>query len=339
MVGSVPLRSAEAVFDAIGTHLGDCVSRVPDGEQIGWVASIYAAFARNPNLEEIGKFPITSDPDGPVVSAYRLKTGKRASDLELGPYGIAENAISSYAAFRQLKGMGKLAPRTRLQVTFPGPLTSVTPINLPAAQLLQISGNALLDELHRILAVLPHEEIAIQFDLAAELYCEEYRRRPDNTINALIRNRDYEFRGTLGCVSRIANSVPAQVELGFHLCSLWHMHNSYGQDNDAHVAWANGLAGEIERCIDYIHVPVLPHHRESDFARLRELQLNPRTMLYLGLIHPDGLDACRARLAAATRVLGDFGVGFYCGLNGHYQGVSAQALGQVLDLHRDVARS
>src|SRR6476661_2382231 len=112
LVGSVPLRPAAKVFETVATHLGDLAPRIPDGEQIGWVFGALRSFAQNPALEVHRKVPL--DANGALLlDTYRLKPGLTAKDLKLGPYGYAENAISSYQQFRKLKDEGKIPKSTR----------------------------------------------------------------------------------------------------------------------------------------------------------------------------------------------------------------------------------
>lgn len=49
------------------------------------------------------------------------------------------------------------------------------PLNVGASA----AGNATGDEIMLIVDGVPHEELAFQFDLAAELESEDIRRRPD----------------------------------------------------------------------------------------------------------------------------------------------------------------
>ena len=46
LVGSVPLPSASAVFETVSKHLGSLVSRIPDGEQIGWSSAVMRTVAQ-----------------------------------------------------------------------------------------------------------------------------------------------------------------------------------------------------------------------------------------------------------------------------------------------------
>ena len=64
------------------------------------------------------------------------------------------------------------------------------------------------------------------------------------------------------------------------------------------------------------------------------LKLKPGTELYLGLVHfTDGVEGARRRLAAAKRVVTDFGVATECGLGRR----TPAPIPPLLALHREVA--
>ena len=58
LVGSVPLRPAAKVFETVAQHLGTLATRIPDGEQIGWIFGALRSFARNPALEQHTRVPL-----------------------------------------------------------------------------------------------------------------------------------------------------------------------------------------------------------------------------------------------------------------------------------------
>ena len=80
----------------------------------------------------------------------------------------------------------------------------------------------------------------------------------------------------------------------------------------------------------------VPRDRYDDayFAALRDLKLDPKTELYLGLIHyTDGIGGAKARLAAARKVVCDFGVATECGFGRR----DPKTVDALLALHRAVA--
>ena len=153
----------------------------------------------------------------------------------------------------------------------------------------------------------------------------------------------------------LADRVPREVELGLHICSIWHHDTGAGQDNRVLVDAANAITSRMTRPMSYIHIPVIPEHVQADYDVLRDLKLGAGTKLYLGLINlADGLEGARRRIGMASKVVSDFGIGMFCGLGrapgaAGPSGTLAHAVvpalrratpdttGQVLDLHRAVA--
>ena len=111
----------------------------------------------------------------------------------------------------------------------------------------------------------------------------------------------------------LAQRVPGQAELGLHICSIWHHDTGAGQDNQVLVDAANAILSRVERPVNYLHIPVIPEHVQSDYEVLRSLKLGSGTRLYLGLINlADGLDGARRRIAMAEKVVPEFGVAMFC---------------------------
>jgi hypothetical protein len=185
---------------------------------------------------------------------------------------------------------------------------------------------------------------------------EEYLRRP----NAFDQPVHTAFHWTLEqmaeSVAWLANHVPPGVELGFHICSIWHHDPGAGQDNNALVDIGNAIFQKIRRRIDYVHIPLIPGHGAAAMAPLQRLALKPETKLYLGLINlGDGKEGARKRIAVAEKYVSGFGVAWYCGLGrppsdlargplAHsrppipaLQRATPDTIGAVLDLHREVA--
>ena len=315
LVGSVPLRPAARVFEVVSEHLGGLVRRIPDGEQQGWLFPVWRHLENNHALELAGRVPL--NPHTHVqIGLYRLKPGRTATDLVLGPYGIAENALASYAQFRTLRTAGKIPPDVRFQVTLPGPGTTVFPVQIPAEDLLPRAREALWRELEPILAGIPHEELTIQLDVAMEAEHEEYLRRKLPMQLPIQEAFQWTQAQMADSVAWLANRIPSDVELGFHICSIWHHYPEFGQDNAVLVDTANAVTGRITRPVGYVHIPVVPEHdKPEDIAPLSDLKLPPTTDVYLGLLNlADGLEGARRRIALAESVRPDFGIAFFCGL-------------------------
>jgi hypothetical protein len=65
------------------------------------------------------------------------------------------------------------------------------------------------------------------------------------------------------------------------------------------------------------------------------LQLSPATRLYLGVVHADGAEATKKRIAAAGKHVTDFGIATECGMARQRTPELVQTL---LDVHAACAR-
>lgn len=81
---------------------------------------------------------------------------------------------------------------------------------------------------------------------------------------------------------------------------------------------------------------LVPRNRTDDayFALLRRLRLHPETELYLGLVHfTDGVAGTRRRIAAAQKVVADFGVATECDMGRR----NSETIPELLHIHSEVA--
>jgi hypothetical protein len=354
LVGSLPLRPASAVFERVARCLGSLAARIPDGEQIGWVLAARKALEASPALEVSERLKHNGR-ESLDVPFYRLKPGKTAKDLQLGPYGYAANAITSYAQFKKLRDAGVVSAGTRLQVTMPGPGTSVFYVQLPPDELLPLARQALLHEIEQIVKAIPPTEIAIQLDVAMEAEHEEWLRRPDAFDTPVHKGFHWTQDQMADSVAWLADRIPTEVELGFHICSIWHHYQDAGQDNSVLVDTANAIARRTSRPIAYFHIPVIPEHEQKDYEMLRNLQLDARTRLYIGLLNAgDGIEGAKKRIDMARKAVSDFGIAWYCGLGRAIETpgfqaalrphviptlrrASADTLESILELHKQAA--
>lgn len=345
LTGSIPRQPAAEAFRAAQSCLGEHVRRLPDGEQSGWLFGVAAAYAQNPALEEGTPVPFT-DADTWFSSGempqYHLREGKRGEDLTLTLTAMVESTRDSYRQFRELKEQGVIAAQTRFQATVLGPVTNACPLDVPATFALPALEAMVVDQVEAVVTDIPAEELTVQFDLATEVELDEDRRAPDAFVAWFLDKIEENWSGVsiseiVASVARVADTVPEPVELGFHLCSMWHIDPRGGQDLQVHVDWANWLTERTNRRIDYIHMPIIPEHGPEDFAKLSGLKLAPETKLFLGVIHTtDGIDGARRRIEAARQVVPDFGVAHFCGLAPVF-GIDPDKLDGVLELHRAAA--
>ena len=187
---------------------------------------------------------------------------------------------------------------------------------------------AMRRELEEILAAVPHDRLALQWDTAVEFGMLEGTQPTfvDDPLAAVLERLD-----------RYGSWVPDDVELGYHLCYGDYQHRHFTQPNDAGklVAVANGVSARVQRPIQWIHLPV-PRDRDDDayFAPLADRRLHPETELYLGLVHyTDGVEGTNRRIETAQRVVPEFGVATECGFGRR----DPETVPRLLEIHATVA--
>ena len=190
LVSSVPLADARDVFATVSAALGSRLKRIPDGEtgeRSDWITWLEPAFTDNPALEKSDEvFRIHAT--GTARNRYRLKPGKSVRDVTFGNLFYADIARQSYRDFAALKRAGKIAPHVRFQIDLV-PAHSVIWLFLQDdlhQPLDPVYNEALKREIDKIAAVLPHDQIAIQFDVASAVFARLQRNEP----NAYGKNRD-----------------------------------------------------------------------------------------------------------------------------------------------------
>ncbi|WIM14094.1 hypothetical protein [Enhydrobacter sp.] len=316
LIGSVPLADSEQVFRRLATELGPHLSRMPDGEtgeRSRWVYFQHQMLLDHPAMEVDPTVPPYKfvQWDGKVlreIAQLRFKPGIDPDKVAFET-GYDKAALASWEVFRRLRDAGVIASRVRFQVSLPTPMASGYLYVSPAARgaYFGVYERALKAALANVVAAIPGRDLAIQWDVCQEvLVFEDYfENRP-----AGYKDQIFDMLGRLG------DAVPADIEMGYHLC--------YGSPRDEHlvqprdaavlVEMMNGIAAATRRKIDFFHVPV-PKGRtdEAYYAPLATWRPAAGTRLYLGLLHHDDDAGDRARIAMARRFIDDFGLSAECG--------------------------
>ncbi|QBD83020.1 hypothetical protein EPA93_46480 [Ktedonosporobacter rubrisoli] len=327
LVGSVPLASAQEVFSTVSSLLGSWLRRIPDGEtgaRSNWIRWQYPFLARTEMLEDV-----SSSSQG-YAPGPRLALRSSAETLLFKELGYAEAAIESYMLFAQLKKAGHIPAHCRFQVCLPTPIAPITTfIQLSDQAAVEPAYEAaMIAELKRITTAIPLHELAIQWDTAIEFALLE------GVMPTFFTNVEDEI---LQRLIRLGEEVPAQVELGYHLCygDSGHQHFKQPADTAKLVDVANALASRLQRPLHWLHMPV-PRNRADDayFAPLRQLHLKPETEFYLGLMHyTDGVAGAKERIAAAQKAMADFGVATECGMGRRLP----ETIAALLRMHSEVS--
>ena len=348
LVGSINLPDAETTFRTVSERLGAHAARLPDGEvgeRFHWILFQGTKFEQTSGLHRVGAEPF-------LVAGFDLRPvdideGVDPDGIEFGPLGYADAALSSYAAFSALRERGEILPGTRFQVSLPTPLAPLTTFAVPSAQpaLYPAYEAALAREIEQITAAIPADDLAIQFDLATEFAFIEQVSLGGGPLTPWFAEAGADADSIIaGCVvaaSRVANLVPAGVQLGFHLCygDVAEKHFVEPSDTANLVAVANGLTTGVTRRIDWVHLPVPIERDDSDyFVPLAALNLRAETGLFLGVVHhEDGVAGAHRRLEAAepaltTAGIRQVGIATECGFG---RGPQERTV-PLLDLHAEI---
>ena len=338
IVGSVPLADAAEVFDTIGAALGNRVPRIPDGEtgeRLNWVSWLAPIFDDNPAFEPTGRDHLVHTTATPLPR-YRLKSGVRASEVRFGELGYAAHAARSYEAFSKAKAAGRIPPGCRFQVDL-APAHTIMTIFIDEADqaaLEPIYDAALRREIARVGAVVPNDELAVQFDVASAVFFRLETGAPTRYGRTKADMQDTFTREMIA----LGECVPQAVHLLFHLC--------YGDNNHRHsiqpssmadmVELANRITAGIARSIQLFHMPV-PRDRDDDayFKPLSDFRPRPETRLSLGLVHhTDGVEGTRKRLATAERYAENFLIATECGFGRR----PPETIAELLRIHAEIAQ-
>jgi hypothetical protein len=271
-----------------------------------------AMLMRHPAIEidpTQAKLPVKQS-DGTVLRHIELVRLKPSADPETVTFdtGYVRPALESYAAFVRLRKEGVIPRHVRFQVTLATPMATgfmyVSPVGRD--RYLRAYERSLLFDLEGIVAGIPRRDLSIQFDVCQEvLMFENYFpvAEPDHKAKVFAQ------------LGRLADAVPGDVDLGFHLC--------YGSPGDQPLVRLrdagvlteimNGIAAGVPRRVDFIHVPVPKEAGTAFFEPLRDWEGSSDTRLYLGLLQEGDVLGNRARITAARSVVPDFGVAAECG--------------------------
>jgi hypothetical protein len=355
LVGSVTIPEDEldaaGVMRLCGDKLGEHASMLPDGEVgdryywINWIAR--HTYYGHPDMITLSHHTFEDwkpDPKLGLKDHWRFSLRDGITELRFDKLGYAEEAKKSYEAFTRLREAGVIAPRTRFQVTLPSSESATRPF-IDTAQNFEILHAAYADaagrEVEDICAWIPHDDLAIQWDICLETASVE--GFPLTFAEEELTRLDQDPLTRVGkIIGELSSHIPDDVWLGLHIC-----YGSLGQTEDggadsAHfkeiedlnvcVDIANSCAAAIDRSLQFVHMPVQVSRGFEDdyYAPLKRLAVGD-ARVYLGLIDMvDGIEGARRRIEVARRHIDDFGVATQCGWGRrpvHHK------LESILDLH------
>jgi hypothetical protein len=339
LVGSLPVDSTETAFRVGAELFGDMVFALPDGEtgpRAAWVGYERETLARsNPDVIVVAE---TESPTGRPRHAYETPVfGIRegVAELHFVTWPRIDDAIESYRTFQALREEGVIPNDLRFQVGLPFPASALNAFKANFAADYPVAERGfeklVARELERMLAEIPAEDLAIQWDCAYETQDIE---------GVLAWTSEGGWERFAGPVTRLTRLIPEEVVVGYHLCygtfPEWPMYEA--RDYGVLVRMANFAVANSGRTVDWLHLAGPRYLRSEDrsfFRPLVDLEPGP-ARVFLGIVLPiDGVSGLERRHRTASRYLNDFGVAMYCGF-GRQPGANGM---ETMREHRRVARS
>ena len=339
--GSVNLADAGSVMREIIARVPSGVRRVPDGEtgdRGNWIFFQMQKFLQSPAL-------VPARPPGAAAGDYeqmpqlRLADGVDPAGMRWPDPGYADAYLESYATFAALRDEGVIPRGVRFQVEYPTPLASIGAYVVPGQQqaLLGSYEQAMFADLDRLIGVLPHDEVAVQWDVAVEFGILEDSFGPGGS---------QAFDAIVAGLARCVGQVPAGVPAGLHLCygDYGHQHFKQPESLALQVRVLNAVTETAGRPVSFVSFTVPQYQRdEAYFAPLAELAADPGTELNFALVpyHPaeqapgttgDQVRFIDAGLAASQGRSRAWGICTECGMGR----ASRDEIPGLLDLHREI---
>ncbi|MGH2859404.1 MAG: hypothetical protein ACRDMJ_18175 [Solirubrobacteraceae bacterium] len=342
--GSVNLPDAETVMREICARIPDGLRRMTDGETGDrgyWISFQTRRFEQMPEFETVsaGQAYETS-PDAPAMPHLRLTEGASVEMINWPNLGYADAYTESFATFESMRNEGTIPAGVRFQMQYPTPLASmagtIAPDELP--KVAPSYEQALFADLDSALERLPHDRVAVQWDVAVEFGALEGAMGPKVPIDQIAP-------GLVRCLER----VPADVPVGMHLCygDYGHQHFKQPESLQMQVDLVNAVASAARRPVNFFSFTV-PQGRDDSayFGPVAELTTGPDTELYFALVpyHPDDqrsgttaeqiehIDAALINSPAGAR---HWGICTECGMGR----VDADDVPRLLDLHSSILAS
>lgn len=342
--GSVNLPDAEAVMREISSRIPYGVRRMTDGEtgdRNYWISFQTGKFEQMPEFEtvSVGRAYETA-PDAPSMPQLRLTEAASATTIAWPNLGYADEYTKSFGIFERLQADGIIPADVRFQLQYPTPLASMagTIVLDDQAAVAPSYERALFADLDTALGRLPHERVAVQWDVAVEFGALEGAMGPKMPM-------DQVAPGLVRCVAR----VPADVPVGMHLCygDYGHQHFKQPASLQMQVDLVNAVTSAAPRPVNFVSFTVPQGRNDSAyFAPLGGLRTNPGIELYFALVpyHPDDqapgttaeqIDHIDAALLNFPGGAPHWGICTECGMGR----VAAGDVPRLLDLHTQILAS
>ena len=215
LVGSIPLRDAAEVYETVSSALGPRLLRIPDGEtgeRTGWMGWLNPDFQLHPDLEPTDE-TFRPHAAGTATVRYRLKPSANADRFEFTNLRHAGVAIEAYKTFARLKDEKKIPQHCRYQFALAHPVSIASHYGVAEAQpvIEREYERALVREIEKMAAAIPHDQLAIQWDVASADICEPAAVRADATW----LNQGGNARGVLRVLRSPRRGGPQRSSISF----------------------------------------------------------------------------------------------------------------------------
>ena len=339
--GSVNLADAESVMREIAARVPSGLRRIPDGETGDRGNWIFFQLQKFLQLTWLVTARSMGEEDGEYeqLPLLRLAEGVDPAQVTWPDIGYAEAYLASYRVFAQLRADGVIPAGVRFQVEYPTPLASIGAYIVPEQQqvLLPSYERAMFADLDRLLATIPTDEVAVQWDVAVEFGVLEEAFAPGGA---------QAFDAIVAALARCVDQVPAAIPVGLHLCYGDYGHEHFMQPASLalQVRVVNAVTAGAARPVSFVSFTVPQNQREEGyFAPLAGLAADPDTELNFALVpyHPaeqeEGTTADQVRLIDAALAASPggpraWGICTECGMGR----VDRGDVPALLDLHQEI---
>src|SRR5262249_14054924 len=244
------------------------------GERSRWVYFQGQMLRAHPDMEidpTVPPYPFVQW-DGKVIREINQVRFKPSVDPNSVVFetGYDKAALASWQVFKRLRDVGAIAKAVRFQVSLPTPHSSgYLYVSGPARQTyFAVYERALLGALASIVKAIPAKDLSLQWDVCQEVL----------TFEGYFKDRPADYKKqTFDMLGRLGDSVPGDVELGYHLC--------YGSPQAEHliqpkaagvlVEMLEGIATATKRGIDFFHIPVPKDRTDPTYYPPRNARTQP----------------------------------------------------------------
>jgi hypothetical protein len=333
--GSVNLEDTETVMREAATRIPDGLRRLPDGETGDRGNWIFFQFLKFQQMDALELENPDADPSQYTTPTLKLRDGVDPAAVVWPDLGYAAVYRESFDTFARLQEEGVVPAGVRFQVQYPTPLASIAGFIAADEQpaLLPSYEAALFADLQALLGAVPHDRVAVQWDVAVEFgLLEQTTFAPEGAPDA---------GWVTDAIARCIDQVPAGVPVGAHLCygDYGHKHFMEPTSLATQVSVIHALGEKASRPVSFYSLTVPQDKAEADyFAPLGGLRVPDETELYLALVpyHPEtqasGTTDEQIRLVDAQLGVREWGICTECGMGR----VEREDVLPMLDSYREI---